>query len=148
MAFGRLAQLQLEIILLGFFSISWLLAIVVLLGLVPVAGALDLDLYSYYSVAAFCGWLSGNIYVHRLQRLRLPPSVPPGGRSADRYRKRLLLGYLVGPPSWLYILRALAPRAVQSAAPLVPLYAFAVYCLFFLVPVTLQASRTPRRDGP
>ncbi len=137
MAFGRLGELQLEIILLGVFSVSWLLALVVLLGLVPVAGTLDLDLYSFYSVAAVSGWLSGNVYVHRLQRL-----------PADRYRKRLLLSYLVGPPSWLYILRALAPRAVQSAAPVVPLYAFAVYCLFFLVPVTLRATRTPRRDLP
>ena len=134
MAFGRLAQLQLEIVLLGVFSASWLAAIVVLLGLVPVSGTLHLDLYTLYSVAAFLGWISGNVYLHRLGRL-----------PAGRYRKRLLSSYLLGPPSVLYILRALAPKAVQNAAPLVPLYAFVVYCLFFLVPVTLRSTRTPRR---
>jgi hypothetical protein len=134
MASGRLAQLQLEIVLLGVFSASWLAAIVVLLGLVPVSGTLHLDLYSLYSVAAFLGWISGNVYLHRLGRL-----------PAGRYRKRLLSSYLLGPPSVLYILRALAPKAVQNAAPLVPLYAFVVYCLFFLVPVTLRSTRTPRR---
>lgn len=134
MASPRLAQLQLEIVLLGVFSASWLAAIVVLLGLVPVSGTLHLDLYSFYSVAAFLGWISGNVYLHRLGRL-----------PAGRYRKRLLSSYLLGPPSVLYILRALAPKAVQNAAPLVPLYAFVVYCLFFLVPVTLRSTRTPRR---
>ncbi len=137
MSSERLAQLQLEIVLLGVFSASWLLAILVLLRLVPVAGLLDLDLYSFYSLAAALGWVSGNVYVLRRQRL-----------PADRYRKRLLLSYLLGPPSVLYILRALAPRAVQSAAPLVPIYAFVVYCLFFLVPVTLRVTRTPRRGRP
>ena len=137
MAFGRLAQLQLEIVLLGVFSTSWLAAIVVLLGLVPVSGTLHLDLYGFYSVAAFLGWISGNVYIHRQGKL-----------PADRYRKRLLLSYLVGPPSLLYILRALASRAVQSAAPLVPIYGFAVYCLFFLVPVTLRATRASRRGRP
>ena len=135
MAFGRLAQLQLEIVLLGVFSTFWLAAIVVLLGLVPVSGTLHLDLYSYYSIAAFLGWVSGNVYVHRLGKL-----------PAGCYRKRLLLSYLIGPPSVLYVLRALAPRAAQTAAPLVPIYGFAVYCLFFLVPVTLRNTRIPRRD--
>jgi hypothetical protein len=51
----------------------------------------------------------------------------------------------VGPPSLLYILRALAPQAVQHAAPLVPLYSFVVYALFFLVPVTLRKTFTDPR---
>ena len=72
MAFGRLAELQLEIILLGVFSICWLLAIVVLLGLVPVAGTLNLDLYSYYSVAAVSRLAVG-------QRLRPSSPTPAGG---------------------------------------------------------------------
>jgi hypothetical protein len=42
------------------------------------------------------------------------------------------------------LLRAMAPLADQRAAPLVPLWAFAVYTVFFLVPIAL-APTAPRR---
>lgn len=126
--------MRLELVLMAFFSAAWLYAIVAGVGLVPLAGTLDLDLYRLYSFAAVLGWVSGNVYVFRSQVY-----------SKHRYRKSLLASYLVGPPSFLYLLRALASKSVQQAAPLVPIYSFAVYALFFLVPVTLRATRRPQR---
>lgn len=135
MAADRAAEQRLEIVLLGVFSLAWLLATLILTGILRVEGTLQLDLYTLYSVAAALGWLSGNVYVFRQPKLR-----------KIRYSKQLLLGYLIGPLSFLYILRSLAPRAAQHAAPLVPLYSFMVYWIFFLVPVTLRATRVqPRR---
>lgn len=135
MAADRAAEQRLEIVLLGVFSLAWLLATLILTGILRVEGTLQLDLYTLYSVAAGLGWLSGNVYVFRQPKLR-----------KIRYSKQLLLGYLIGPLSFLYILRSLAPRAAQHAAPLVPLYSFMVYWIFFLVPVTLRATRVqPRR---
>ncbi len=125
--------MRLELGLLAVFSAIWLLTILGGLGMLPLAGMLDLDLYRLYSIAAVSGWVAGNIYVSRSQTF---------GR---RFRKRLLLSYLIGPPSLVYFLRTLAPIAVQQAAPMVPIYGFCVYALFFLVPVTLRVTRTPRR---
>ena len=122
-----------ELALLAAFSAAWLLAILAGIGLVPLAGTLTLDLYRLYSIAAVLGWVAGNIYVFR-------------SRAAhDHFRRRLLLSYLIGPPSFVYLLRALASTTAQQAAPFVPLYSFVVYSLFFLVPLTLRATRTPRR---
>ncbi len=123
-----------ELVLLAVFSAAWLLAILAGVGLVPLAGLFALDLYRLYSVAAVLGWMSGNIYVSRSQSF-----------DHDRWRRRLLLSYLLGPPSFVYLLRAFAPLTVQQAAPFVPIYSFAVYGLFFLVPLTLRATRTPRQ---
>lgn len=81
------------------------------------------------------GWLSGNVYAFR--SAAAPPPV---------LRRRFLLVYLLGPPSCLYLLRMLAPAADQAAAPLVPLYGSLVYGIFFLIPLTLRASR-PRRPS-
>jgi hypothetical protein len=106
-----------------------------LLGLVPLPGTLDLDLYPFYAVAAVCGWLAGNLWVARAAGL-------PRG-----LRWRLLLVYLVGPPGVLFLLRAMAPAAAQMAAPFVALYAFGVFAVFFAVPVTLRRS-TPPRERP
>ncbi len=128
-------MLRFEQLLLAVFSAAWLLAILIGMGLVPLAGTLDLDLYRLYSVAAVLGWVAGNIYVFRTQTL-----------PKDRSRKRLLWTYLIGPPSFVYIIRSLARQVVQQAAPLVPIYAFAIYALFFLVPVTLRATRQPRKE--
>ncbi|MEM7582976.1 MAG: hypothetical protein AAF560_06325 [Acidobacteriota bacterium] len=127
-------MLRLEQVLLAAFSAAWLLAILIGIGLVPLAGTLDLDLYRLYSIAAVLGWVAGNIYVFRSQAV-----------SEARWRKVLLWTYLIGPPSFVYIIRSLAREAVQQAAPLVPIYSFAIYALFFLVPVTLRATRQPRK---
>ena len=129
-------MLRLELAVVGFFCVTWLVAILAIVGALPLAGAVDIDLYRYYSVAAVLGWLVGNVYVFRR------PAVPPG-----RLRFRFLLTYLVMPPGLLYLLRLMAPTSAQIAAPFVPLYAFAVFALFFLVPVTLRATRTPREGG-
>ncbi len=139
--------MRLELGLLAVFSVIWLLAILVGLGALPLAGTLALDLYRFYSIAAVLGWVAGNIYVSRSESLT---GAPPGERSPDappgrRFRKRLLLNYLVGPSSFVYLLRALAPLADQRAAPMVPVYGFCVYSLFFLVPLTLRVTRTPRK---
>ncbi len=123
-----------ELVLLVVFSAAWLLAILAGIGLVPLAGTLALDLYRLYSIAAVLGWVSGNIYVSRAQTA-----------PRNRLRRRLLLSYLIGPPSFVYLLRALAPQAIQQAAPMVPIYSFAVYALFFLVPLTLRVTRKQRR---
>ena len=123
-----------ELVLLAAFSAAWLLAILASIGLVPLAGMLTLDLYRLYSIAAVLGWVAGNIYVFRS---RVVPH--------DQFRRRLLLSYLIGPPSVVYLLRAMASTTAQQAAPFVPLYSFAVYALFFLVPLTLRATRTPRQ---
>lgn len=124
--------MRFELTLLVVFAALWLLATLMILGYLPVAGTLDLDLYTLYSLAAALGWVAGNVYVHR--------SRTPAG---ERFRTRLLLSYLIGPPSLLCVLRALASPSVQQAAPAVPIYAIGVYSLFFLVPVTLRVRRRP-----
>jgi hypothetical protein len=123
-----------ELALLIACSAVWLLAVLALFRVLPLAGTFDLDLYRLYSVAAVLGWVSGNIYMAR--RRALPPR--------RRWKRRLLLAYLLGPPGIVYLLRSLAAPQVQQAAPLVPIYSFVVYAIFFLVPVTLRASAPPR----
>lgn len=87
-----------------------------------------MGLYQFYGVAAFVGWLAGNVYVHRTRGL--PRAL----------RRRFLLIYLLGPPSLFYILRSLAPITSQAAVPLAPVYASGVFAILFLVPVTLRSS--------
>ena len=131
----RAGELKIEVALLVLFSISWLLVLLVLTGLLSVSGKLHLDLYTLYSVAAVLGWLTGNLYVLRQSQLPKGP-----------YRRQVLIGYLFGPLSFIYLLRSLAPGPALLAAPLVPMYGFVVYWIFFLVPVTLKATRvSPRR---
>ncbi len=113
-----------ELFLLAFFVVAWLSAVAVLLAGVPLAGILQLELYHLYGVAAFLGWLAGNVYVHR-------------SRGAPKLlRRRFLLIYLMGPPSLLYLLWSAAPLAAQEAAPLASVYSCFVFAILFLVPVT------------
>ena len=123
-----------ELIMLVVFSGFWLFAALGFFGILPVAGTLDLGLYRLYSVAAVLGWVSGNVY---MMRRRVLP-------NSGRWKNRLLLAYLLGPSGVVYMLRALASPYVQKAAPLVPIYGFGVYIIFFLVPVTLKSSEPPR----
>jgi hypothetical protein len=116
---------RLEPILLALFLACWLVDLLVLLRVVRLAGSLPLTLYGLYSVAVAFGWLFGNIYVRR--RRGLPPAV----------RRRLLILYFMGPPGFLYLLRYMTPLEFQQAAPFVPLYAFGVFAILFLVPVTM-----------
>lgn len=117
-----------ELVLLGFFFLCWLAALASFVGLLPIAGLLDLGLYQYYGLAASLGWLAGNVYLKRAQRVPKP------------LRLRLMLVYLLGTPGLLYLVRALASLPSQAFAPLVPLYGSGVFAIFFLVPVTLKGS--------
>ena len=105
---------------------GWIMTLVHFLGWVSLARAHRLDLYHYFSVAAVGGWLVGNVCLHRRRRL---------GAS-----RRLLAIYLLGPPGLLYLLWAMGPPELQAIAPLVPLYGFGVFSLFFFVPITLARS--------
>ena len=127
--------MRLEVILLAMFLACWAMVLLHLVGVVPMAGTLDLGMQGLYTTAVAAGWLVGNVYVRR-------------SRSLPRaLRSRLQLIYVVGPPGLLALLRAMAPAEVQAAAPLVPLYAGIIYAILFLVPVSLRGVfRTPR-DG-
>jgi hypothetical protein len=116
---------RLEPVLFGLFLACWLVDLLVLLRVVRLANKLPLTLYGLYSVAVAFGWLFGNIYVR--QRRGLPPPV----------RYRLLVLYILGPPGILNLLRYMSPLELQRAAPFVPLYAFCVFAILFLVPVTI-----------
>lgn len=145
--------------LLGFFGAAWMVALLHLAGVLPLAGALPLGLYGYYAFAAVAGWLAGNVYV--LRRRRLAATVPPtprgraageGGRrvggpaTAGRRDRRLLaILYVFGPPSLVYLLWALVSSPQQRLAPLAPLWAFGVYGVFFLVPIVFPPPS--RRRG-
>lgn len=152
-------MLRFERSLLGVGSVLWLAAGLASSGLLPLAGLLELGLYGFYSLSSALGWVAGNAYVFRQQRLfgvdrgpsrpgpfrpetarvSPPPEKPTVGRSD---RRRFLFVYLLSPPGLLYLVRSMAPEADQAAAPFVPLYALCVYGLFFLVPVTLKVGRT------
>lgn len=127
---------RVEPILFGLFFASWGLAVLYMVGIVPLPESLELSLYGLYSIAAVSGWIAGNIYVQRARHL------------PRELKRRFFLLYLVGPPGLLYLLRAMAPAREQRAAPLVPLYAWAVFAVFFLVPLTFRVKRaTPPRGS-
>jgi hypothetical protein len=123
---------RLEVILLGLFLACWALSLLSFTRIVSLAGSLPLSLYNYYAVAVALGWGFGILYVRRTWGL--PPPV----------RRRLLLIYYLGPPAILGILRSMAPWADQRAAPFVPLWAFGVFSILFLVPVTMKFPRPLR----
>ena len=106
-----------------------MVAIVALLAGSPFAGLLPLSLYQFYGLAAFLGWLSGNVYVHRSRGA--PKSV----------RRRIWLIYFLGPLGILYLLRSMAPVTTQAAVPLAPIYGCGVFAILFLVPLTLGSRR-------
>lgn len=120
------------IVLLALFLACWVVQVLALGGLVPLAGRLPLSLYNLYGFAAFLGWTAGLLYVQRARAF--PPPL----------RRRLALIYFSAPLALPFLLRAMAPLAEQRAAPFVPLYALGVYAIFFLVPVTM---RIPFRAG-
>ena len=55
----------------------------------------------------------------------------------------MLLIYLLGPPSLIYLLRTMAPLAEQRAVPLAAVWAFGVLAIFFMVPVSLRRAGRP-----
>ncbi|MBW8873373.1 MAG: hypothetical protein JF614_00275 [Acidobacteria bacterium] len=117
---------RLEVILLGLFLACWTLSLLSFLHVLSLAGSLPLALYPYYAVAVALGWGFGILYVQRT-------------RGFDpQLRRRFLFIYYLGPPAVLVLLRAMAPVVDQRAAPLVPLWAFGVFSILFLVPVTMK----------
>lgn len=121
-----------DAVLLGLFLACWVLSVLSFTRVVRLAGSLPLTLYGYYSVAVVLGWAFGILYVRRTWGL--PAAV----------RRRFLLIYYLGPPVILGLLRSMAPLADQRAAPFVPLYAFGVFSVLFLVPVTMKFPRPLR----
>jgi hypothetical protein len=122
---------RLEIALLGLFLACWVLRVLSFFRVVDLAGSLPLSLYSFYGVAVAMGWGFGILYVVRTRGM---PS---------RLRRLFLLIYYLGPPAVLSLLRGMAPHLDQSAAPFVPLYAFGVFSVLFLVPVTMKFPGRP-----
>jgi cytochrome b len=118
-----------DAVLLGLFLACWILSPLSFTRVVWLAGSLPLTLYGYYSVAVALGWGFGMLYVRRTWGLPTP------------VRRRFLLIYYLGPPAILGVLRSMAPWPDQSAAPFVPLYAFGVFSILFLVPVTMRFPR-------
>jgi cytochrome b len=118
-----------DAILLGLFLACWALSLLSFTRVVPLAGSLPLTLYGYYSVAVALGWGFGILYVRRTWGMATP------------IRRRFLLIYYLGPPAILGVLRSMAPWPDQHAAPFVPLYAFGVFSILFLVPVTMKFPR-------
>lgn len=120
--------MRFELGLIAVFGGCWLLAMVSTASGFPWAGLLPFNLYFLYSLAAALGWVGGNVYVHRTRELPGP------------FRRRLAIVYLAGPLGPLYLLHTLVPNAARTLVPLAPVYAFGVFLVFFLVPVTLRRS--------
>jgi hypothetical protein len=123
----------LEAVLLGLFLACWLVLALAGVHLTHLAGHAPIPLYPFFSFASALGWSTGTLYILR------------GRRLADRDRRVLRWVYYLAPKGILYLLRALAPAADLKAAPLVPLWAFGVYSVFFLVPVWAQRVMGGRR---
>jgi hypothetical protein len=121
-----------DAVALGLFLACWALSVLSYTHMVELAGSLPLTLYSYYGVAVALGWAFGIVYVRRTWGLPNP------------IRRRFLLIYYLGPPAILGLLRAMDPLSDQRAAPFVPLYAFGVFSVLFLVPVTMKFPRPLR----
>lgn len=125
-------MIRLEWLLVAVCSAVWLAALAIALGFLPRLRGVEPDLYQLYSLAAVLGWTAGNVYLMRR------------GTAPSRFgRRQLLWVYLFQPPGWVYFLWTLVPPADQARAPLVPLYAYAVYAIFFLVPISFR--RKPER---
>lgn len=122
---------KLELRLLAFSGACWLLGTIRAFGLLPALPQLAPRIYVLYSLAAALGWLLGNLHLRR--RGRLEP--------AQRRWSRMI--FLFGPPGVSYVLWTLHPAEVLYAAPLIPLFALAIYLIFFAVPVLLRPSSRP-----
>ena len=112
-----------ELVLLGLFLACWLVYLLAVFRVVMPDGTLALGFYPYYSVAVATGWAAGNLYVFRSRDL------DPESQS----RRRLQAGYFLAPLGLLLLLKAMMPLDFQKGAPLVGLYAFCVYSIFFVV---------------
>ena len=124
---------RLEVALLGLFLACWVLRVLTFARVVNLVGSLPLSLYAFYGVAVALGWGFGILYVVRTRGLPV------------RIRRLFLLIYYLRPPAVLRLLRGMAPAVDQRAAPFVPLWAFGVFSVLFLVPVTMKFPARPAR---
>ncbi len=130
---GLTSTFRLELYLLGFFFACWITFFTLAIAGYPLAGLLPLGLYELYGVAALTGWLIGNVFVHR-------------SRDWSRVaRTRFLLILLLSPGGLFYLLWSFGSDSDRAAVPFAPLYAFAVFAVFFLVPVSFRRSFPSRR---
>jgi len=121
--------LWLELIVVSLFLACWVVFVLDALGVVHLAGALPLQLYPFFSLAASLGWGAGLGYNVRRRNL------------AGAMRRRALVVYYFGPPGILHVVRAMAPLALQRLQPLVPILAWGVYSVFFTVPLVVAPRR-------
>lgn len=129
-----------ELGMLLFFLACWLLFCLHGLSGYPLAGAIRLNLFHLFGLAASGGWLLGNLEVNRERRLeRTAPDPLP--RST---RRRLFFLNLLAPAGVLFLIWSLAPDALRLAAPMAPIYAAGIFVLFFLVPVSLKRVFAPK----
>ncbi|GMU67317.1 MAG: hypothetical protein AMXMBFR36_35910 [Acidobacteriota bacterium] len=122
-------MLRTETVVGGFFLATWVVAIVYLAGWLE-PPRLALTLQALFTFAAAFGWVIGNLGMLR-QRAAAKDEVA-------RLRRRRLALYLAVPAGLIALLRAMMPLELRAAAPLAGLYAFAVYAIFFFVPVLLR----------
>ena len=128
---GRTSTLQIELALLGFFIACWLVFFGLAFAGYPQTGMLRLGLYELYGVAVLAGWLIGNVFVYR-------------SRSWSKaVRIRFLLIFLLSPGGLFYLLWSCGTE--RATVPFAPLWAFAVFAVFFLVPVSFRRSFSSRR---
>ena len=124
---------RVELSLLGFFIACWLAFFLSAVLGYPLAGLLPLSLYQLYGIAVLAGWIIGNVFVHRSRDWSRP------------VRIRLLLIFLLSPGGLFYLLWSCSRATDRVAVPFAPLYAFAVFAIFLLVPVSFRRSFSNRR---
>jgi hypothetical protein len=115
-----------ELVFLGLFLACWLVYLLGVFQVVKPAGTLDPGFYPYFSLAAAAGWGAGNLYVYRT-------------RDFDaQLRRRFLPAYFLAPLGLIFLIKTMMPLAFQRAAPLVGVYAFCVFSIFFVVATKLR----------
>jgi hypothetical protein len=120
---------RIELILLALFLACWGVSLAVFFRLLRLDGSAPLGFYGLYGIAASLGWLFGNVYVQRTRKM---------GKTERPGRRPFWVLYFFGPLGIVYLLRSMEPLDFQRAAPLVLLYAWAVFAIFFTVPVVVR----------
>jgi hypothetical protein len=114
------------------FVVIWSLALAAHFGLLYLEDLIKMNLYQYFGIAAFLGWLSGNAYSYRWKK------------SSEETRRPDVWGYVLAPPGLIYLLHAANDLELQRQVPLAPIYASAVFGVMFLVPTTLGKTKPGR----
>ena len=122
----RRTAFRFEQSLTAFFVLCWLVFAINALAGYPAGGILKLGLYPLYSLAVASGWILGNIYVQRT-----------AGQSRTS-RRRLFWSLLLSASGLFFLLWSLQSTAARQAVPLAAVFAYAIFALFFLVPVSFR----------